>query len=60
MNEYEQRRLYADEVEQRRRIERRIRLEHGWEPSTGSQVKRVAEGILTGILIADFFKAMRG
>ena len=60
MNEYEQRRLYADEVEQRRRLERNIRLEHGWEPSTGSQVKRVAEGILTGILIADFFKAMRG
>ena len=59
MNTNEERRRYNDVVQERNRLERARRIEDGTEPTTGSRLLNIAEGLVTGILLGEFIDAMR-
>ena len=58
MNDNQRRREYADLIEQRRKIEKSVRVANGVEPSLGTKTKRLAEAVVTGILLGELWDAM--
>lgn len=58
MNDNQRRREYADLIEQRRTIEKSIRVANGVEPSFGTKAKRIAEAVVTGFVLGEAWDAM--
>jgi hypothetical protein len=53
------RREYADLVEERRRLEHDVAMRTGTLASPGERGKRLVEGLVTGVLLAELWSALR-